>query len=230
MLVNSPTPCRQPTPCLCTHACACATNRYGIVTAALNFGTTIFPLIVAAIYTASDSEYLPNTEYLFIGLAGLSFLLGVWLFAVDWRKGRELTRSHWNDNAHSEDDDAVRAAGKGGGRSLVMCAQWIECPPMVLRPVHTVVVASVCVGLVIVTGRGEADRQGGPPHAVDHAHLHLPIDGGYPPKHSHTWWLHTTNTRTASLTASHFASVLRAVSACVCCRACMVCRCFALFG
>jgi MFS family permease len=71
---------------------------YGICTAALNFGTAAFPLIVAAIYDDSNHFYLPNTEYLFIGLSAIAFILGVFLCGVDWKRDKVLSRSHWNDH------------------------------------------------------------------------------------------------------------------------------------
>ena len=82
--------------------CVCCCFRYGIITAALNFGTAVFPLVVAEIVTLSNNRYLPNTEYLFIGLSTGAFILGVWLCGVDWSRGKELSRSHWNDHGAGE--------------------------------------------------------------------------------------------------------------------------------
>ena len=36
-------------------------------------------------------------RYLFIGLSAAAFALGVWLCGVDWTRGKELSKSHWND-------------------------------------------------------------------------------------------------------------------------------------
>lgn len=79
----------------------------------------MFPLVVAEIVTLSNNRYLPNTEFLFIGLSTGAFVLGVWLCGVDWSRGKELSRSHWNDHGAGEtasnDTTTTTTTTIGGG-------------------------------------------------------------------------------------------------------------------
>jgi MFS family permease len=56
---------------------------YGVMTSIQNLGLAIFPLIIAAIYTDSNSEYIPNVEIFFVSLAVLGVLVGIYLNIYD---------------------------------------------------------------------------------------------------------------------------------------------------
>ena len=81
-------------------------TAYGIMTSALNCGTAVFPLISAAIFRASDSLYIPRTEYFFALLAVCAAIIGAALNLIDMRTGNELNRSHWFDTVEDEEEGA----------------------------------------------------------------------------------------------------------------------------
>ena len=60
----------------------CTGTAYGIMTAALNCGTALFPLISAQIFSASGDLYLPYTEYFFTALAAIAAAIGVALIII----------------------------------------------------------------------------------------------------------------------------------------------------
>jgi MFS family permease len=62
----------------------CVGLGFGIVTSVQNAGLAAFPLIVAAVYQASDNTFIPNVEYFFVGLASLGFIIGIYLNYYDY--------------------------------------------------------------------------------------------------------------------------------------------------
>jgi MFS family permease len=56
---------------------------YGVMTSIQNFGLAVFPLIIAAIYSDSNDEYIPNVEIFFIALACLGTAVGFYLNYYD---------------------------------------------------------------------------------------------------------------------------------------------------
>jgi len=67
-----------------------------------------------------------------MALAAAAFVLGVWLCGVDWRGGKELSRSHWNDNAG--DKDAVRPSRSRCCRGIAeKLTQLSNCVDVVIR-------------------------------------------------------------------------------------------------
>ena len=97
----------------------CTGTAYGIMTAALNCGTALFPLISAQIFSASGNLYLPYTEYFFTGLAAIAAAIGVALVVIDPLTGGELNRSHWFDGAEDEagDDGHEEEEEEGKGKA-----------------------------------------------------------------------------------------------------------------
>jgi MFS family permease len=67
-------------------------TAFGTITAIQNIGLAIFPLIIAAIYTASDEMYIPNVEFFFVGCAITGTMVGVLLNVFDKRHGGMLNR------------------------------------------------------------------------------------------------------------------------------------------
>ena len=57
---------------------------YGFVFSIQNIGMTIFPPIIATIYTDSNDKYIPNVEIFFIGCGIVSFILGCILNYCDY--------------------------------------------------------------------------------------------------------------------------------------------------
>jgi len=57
---------------------------FGIGTAAYNAGCAAVPLIAAAIYTNSYNLYIPNVEIMFVAMALVSLVLGLWLNYLDY--------------------------------------------------------------------------------------------------------------------------------------------------
>lgn len=88
----------------------CVGLGFGIVTSVQNAGLAAFPLFVAAIYQDSDNKYIPNVEYFFVSLAGLGFVIGVYLNYYDY---------HHNSVFNSPGSAGAEAlAANEGGRSL----------------------------------------------------------------------------------------------------------------
>lgn len=88
----------------------CVGLGFGIVTSVQNAGLAVFPLIVAAIYQASDNKFIPNVEDFFVGLAVLGFAIGVYLNYYDY---------HHNSVFNSPGSEgAEKLATTEGGRTL----------------------------------------------------------------------------------------------------------------
>lgn len=68
---------------------------FGIVTSGQNLATAIIPLISAAIYTDAGDQYCPSVEMLFVGLAAVGFVVGVYLNVYDWGHGHHLNGRWW---------------------------------------------------------------------------------------------------------------------------------------
>lgn len=60
---------------------------YGLCTCLQNVGLGIFPVIIAAIYEATDHTYIPEVELFFVALAVLGFLVGLYLNVYDYYNG-----------------------------------------------------------------------------------------------------------------------------------------------
>jgi len=65
---------------------------FGLVTAVQNGGLFAFPLLVARVYAATGSRYIPSTELLFVGFASLGLLAGLALSVYDATHGHTLNR------------------------------------------------------------------------------------------------------------------------------------------
>ncbi len=67
-------------------------TAFGAITAIQNIGLALFPLLIAAIYTASDDMYIPNVEYFFVGCAVTGTIFGAMLNIYDKRFGGILNK------------------------------------------------------------------------------------------------------------------------------------------
>lgn len=67
-------------------------TAFGAITAIQNIGLATFPLIIAAIYTASDDMYIPNVEFFFVGCAVFGTVFGVLLNVFDHRHHGTLNK------------------------------------------------------------------------------------------------------------------------------------------
>jgi hypothetical protein len=77
---------------------------YGLCTCFQNAGLASFPLIIAAIYEASNDKYIPNCELFFVTLACLGCLIGVYLNYYDYFNGHILNvpKSAQHNGDHDE--------------------------------------------------------------------------------------------------------------------------------
>ena len=66
---------------------------YGVLTSVKNLGLAFFPIVIAAIYNFSDSTYLPNVEYLFIFLAFVGMIIGIYLNYNDYYYDKKILNS-----------------------------------------------------------------------------------------------------------------------------------------
>eukprot|EP00551_Chaetoceros_affinis_P008642 CAMPEP_0203682220 /NCGR_PEP_ID=MMETSP0090-20130426/45111_1 /ASSEMBLY_ACC=CAM_ASM_001088 /TAXON_ID=426623 /ORGANISM="Chaetoceros affinis, Strain CCMP159" /LENGTH=579 /DNA_ID=CAMNT_0050551047 /DNA_START=56 /DNA_END=1795 /DNA_ORIENTATION=+ len=67
-------------------------TAFGAITAVQNFGLALFPLLIAAIFTASGNAYIPNVEFFFVGCAIVGTFLGFFLNVCDRRNGYILNK------------------------------------------------------------------------------------------------------------------------------------------
>eukprot|EP00520_Triparma_pacifica_P017792 CAMPEP_0118668346 /NCGR_PEP_ID=MMETSP0785-20121206/20294_1 /TAXON_ID=91992 /ORGANISM="Bolidomonas pacifica, Strain CCMP 1866" /LENGTH=588 /DNA_ID=CAMNT_0006562907 /DNA_START=19 /DNA_END=1785 /DNA_ORIENTATION=+ len=65
-------------------------TAYGLITAIQNSGLAAFPLIISALYDASDNKYIPNVELFFTGCAIAGVAVGILLNIMDARNGGKL--------------------------------------------------------------------------------------------------------------------------------------------
>jgi len=65
---------------------------FGILTASLNAGCAVLPIIVAQVYNDSASLYIPNVELMFALLGVLALSLGLYLNYYDFYHGHVLNR------------------------------------------------------------------------------------------------------------------------------------------
>jgi len=79
---------------------------YGVITAMMNTGFAVFPLISSQIYAQNGDSYLPSVELFFSGLAALGTIVGVALLVEDSRIGRPFNRVHWFDSDETAKETA----------------------------------------------------------------------------------------------------------------------------
>jgi MFS family permease len=72
---------------------------FGIVTSMQNLACAIIPLIVASIYADSGDKYIPDVEYLFVILASVGVVVGIYLNYYDFYNGNVLN-SPYQANAY----------------------------------------------------------------------------------------------------------------------------------
>eukprot|EP00937_MAST-01D_sp_MAST-1D-sp2_P005672 g5672.t1 len=94
-------------------------TAYGLITAVQNFGLAVFPLVIAAIYSAGGNKYVPNVEYFFVALAAVGVCIGVMLNVQDPKYGSPMNSVHRDEDADEGDsgergEGAGAAAGAGG--------------------------------------------------------------------------------------------------------------------
>lgn len=63
---------------------------YGICLSLQNIGLALFPVLVAALYNASNKRFLPHVEVLFVSCASIGILTGIILWVLDRRNGNKL--------------------------------------------------------------------------------------------------------------------------------------------
>lgn len=80
-------------------------TAFGVITSVQNIGLSIFPLIIAAIYSASGNRYIPNVELFFTTCAGVGVLLGLILNRLDHRHGGKLNGTTIDEREVDENRD-----------------------------------------------------------------------------------------------------------------------------
>ena len=83
---------------------------FGIVTSMQNLACAIIPLIAASIYSDSNDKYIPNVEYLFVSLACIGLIVGIYMNYYDYTHGHLLNSA----TPTSEYDQAIIAVREGG--------------------------------------------------------------------------------------------------------------------
>ncbi len=76
---------------------------FGIVTSMQNLACAVIPLIVADIYTKSGDAYIPNVEFLFVGLASIGVIVGVYMNIYDYNHGGVLNSPYVADADHEKE-------------------------------------------------------------------------------------------------------------------------------
>lgn len=81
-------------------------TAFGVITSVQNIGLSIFPLIIAAIYSASGNRYIPNVELFFTACAGVGVLLGLILInRLDHRHRGKLNGTTIDEREVDENRD-----------------------------------------------------------------------------------------------------------------------------
>ena len=75
---------------------------FGIAFSMQNLGCATIPLIIAAIYTDSGDHYVPNAEFLFIGLASVGVLVGLYMNYYDYFYQESLLNCYNQKKANEE--------------------------------------------------------------------------------------------------------------------------------
>lgn len=65
---------------------------FGIVTSMQNLACAVIPLIVASIYSSSGDAYIPNVEMLFVILAAVGFVVGIYMNYYDYNNDGILNK------------------------------------------------------------------------------------------------------------------------------------------
>lgn len=90
---------------------------FGIVTSMQNLACAVIPLIVASIYSDSNDKYIPNVEFLFVGLASVGFLVGLYMNYYDYNHGGLLNSPYQVEE--KDEDNKGGAGGEGEGERRV---------------------------------------------------------------------------------------------------------------
>jgi MFS family permease len=70
---------------------------FGVVTSAQNLATAVIPEVAAAIYSGSGDKYIPYVELLFVTLASMGFLVGLYMNYYDWFHDHHLNGYLWRN-------------------------------------------------------------------------------------------------------------------------------------
>lgn len=68
---------------------------FGVVTSVQNLACALVPLLAAAIYSDSNDKYIPNVELLFVALASIGFMVGLYMNYYDWNHDHVLNGPYW---------------------------------------------------------------------------------------------------------------------------------------
>ena len=82
---------------------------FGIVTSMQNFTCAIVPLIAAAIYSSAGDHYIPNVELLFVSLASLGLVVGIYMNYYDYNYNNSVLNKGLktvDDRGSSGDEDS----------------------------------------------------------------------------------------------------------------------------
>jgi MFS family permease len=109
---------------------------YGILACAQNGGLAVFPLLIAAVYNSSDGRFIPNVEVVFMSLATLGVIVGLYMNIYDryYNKGilnasaASLALTLAASDADDADDDAEDNGGPDSGSGMLKAGTGISTP------------------------------------------------------------------------------------------------------
>ncbi|KAL7503420.1 hypothetical protein ACHAWX_000583 [Stephanocyclus meneghinianus] len=87
-------------------------TAFGVITSIQNMGLALFPLVIAAIYSTSGNNYIPNVEIFFASCAAAGVIIGILMIRVDRKTGHRLSaissrKDGLNDIRHNGDFDPL---------------------------------------------------------------------------------------------------------------------------
>jgi hypothetical protein len=85
---------------------------FGIVFSLHNLGLAAIPLIVATVYQGSGNKFIPNVEYLFIGMAFSGVIVGMYLNYYDFTHGNVLNSPVKGIKKEDDDDEEEEESKK----------------------------------------------------------------------------------------------------------------------
>lgn len=87
-------------------------TAFGVITSIQNMGLALFPLVIAAIYSTSGNNYIPNVEIFFASCAAAGVIIGILMIRVDRKTGCRLNaissrKDELDDIRHNGDFDPL---------------------------------------------------------------------------------------------------------------------------
>lgn len=106
---------------------------FGVVTSMLNTACAVVPLLVAAVFTDAGGKYIPNAEVIFISLAVIGLLAGIYLNIYDFNHGSILNSGEYWETPQ----DKIDEFGEGKKYNAPHIAGVVTNNPITYSPIYS---------------------------------------------------------------------------------------------